>query len=61
VPEPNPIDNAHDARLAPFADIRERELAARTGLFVGETLVVLEAMLRRPASIRAVLASARML
>lgn len=61
VPEPNPIDNAHDVRLAPFADIRERELAARTGLFVGETLVVLEAMLRRPASIRAVLASARML
>ena len=61
MPEPVPIDDALDPRLAPFADIRERELAARTGLFVGETLVVLEAMLLRPASIRAVLASARML
>ncbi|MBI1303321.1 MAG: RNA methyltransferase [Phycisphaera sp.] len=61
MPEPVPIDDALDPRLAPFADIRERELAARSGLFVGETLVVLDAMLLRPASIRAVLASARML
>ena len=54
------IDRADDPRVAAFADIRERELAARDGLFVGETLVVLEAMLQRAAAIRGVLASPRM-
>lgn len=61
MPDSIAIDRADDPRLAPYADIRERELAARTGLFVGETLVVLEAMLLRRESIRSVLASARML
>ncbi|MFM7050691.1 MAG: TrmH family RNA methyltransferase [Planctomycetota bacterium] len=58
---PVEISSARDPRLAPFGDIRERELAARDGLFTGETLVVLEAMLARTAAIRAVLASGRML
>lgn len=61
VPEPIVIDRADDPRLAGFADIREKQLAARTGLFVGETLVVLEAMLLHRHAIRAVLASGRML
>ena len=59
--EPIRIDRADDPRVAPFADIRERELATRDGLFVGETLIVLEAMLLRAAAIQAVLASPRML
>ena len=61
VPDPVAIDRFDDPRLAGFADIREKELAARTGLFVGETLVVLEAMLLHAHAIQAVLASARML
>lgn len=61
MPLPIEISSAADPRVAPFGDIRERELAARDGLFVGETLVVLEAMLVRAAAIRAVLASGRML
>jgi tRNA G18 (ribose-2'-O)-methylase SpoU len=59
--EPVPIDGADDPRVAAFRDIRERELAARTGLFVGETIIVLEAMLARPEAVTAVLASGRML
>ena len=61
VPEPIAIDRADDPRVAGFGDIREKELAARTGLFVGETLVVLEAMLLHPRAMQAVLASTRML
>jgi tRNA G18 (ribose-2'-O)-methylase SpoU len=61
VTAPIAIDRADDPRLAGYADIRERELAARTGLFAGETLVVLEAMLLRKEAIRSVLASSRML
>ena len=61
VPEAIHIDRPDDPRVAAFADIRERELATRDGLFVGETLIVLEAMLLRAAAIRAVLASPRML
>jgi tRNA G18 (ribose-2'-O)-methylase SpoU len=61
VPEVIHIERADDPRLSPFADIRERELASRDGLFVGETLIVLEAMLARAVAIRAVLASPRML
>ena len=61
MPEVIHIDRSDDPRVAPFADIRERELATRDGLFVGETLIVLEAMLARAAAIRAVLASPRML
>lgn len=45
MPEPVPIERADDPRLAPYRDVREKELAAREGLFIGETLVVLEAML----------------
>ena len=61
MPDAIHIDAHDDPRIAPYADIRERELAARDGLFVGETLVVLEAMLLRAAAIRSVLASPRML
>ncbi len=61
VPDAIHIDRPDDARVAAFADIRERELATRDGLFVGETLIVLEAMLQRTAAIRAVIASPRML
>lgn len=44
-PPPIEIDSADDPRLAAFRAVRERELSAREGLFIGETLVVLEAML----------------
>lgn len=59
--EPIEVADASDPRVAAFRDIRERELAARTGLFVGETIIVLEAMLARPDAVRAILASPRML
>ncbi|MFM1821761.1 MAG: hypothetical protein RI967_27 [Planctomycetota bacterium] len=59
--EPIAIADARDPRVAAFRDIRERELAARTGLFVGETIIVLEAMLARPEAVQAILASPRML
>lgn len=55
------IEHAADPRVAAFQDMRERELAAREGLFVGETLVVLEAMLLRPDAVSAVLTNSRML
>lgn len=55
------ILDAADPRVAAFANIREKELAARDGLFVGETLVVLEAMLAKPTTIQAVVSNARML
>jgi tRNA G18 (ribose-2'-O)-methylase SpoU len=61
VPDAIHIDRHDDPRIAAYADIRERELSAREGLFVGETLVVLEAMLLRAAAVRSVLASPRML
>ena len=61
MPDAIHIESPTDPRVAPYADIRERELAARDGLFVGETLIVLEAMLLRAAAIRSVLASPRML
>ncbi len=61
VPDAIVIDSPGDPRIAAYADIREKELAARTGCFVGETLVVLEAMLLHRGAIRSVLASARML
>lgn len=62
LPMPSPIEivDALDARVAAFADIREKELTSREGLFVGETLVVLEAMLLKPDTLCAVLASHRM-
>ena len=61
MPDAIHIDRHDDPRIAAYADIRERELSAREGLFVGETLVVLEAMLLRSAAVRSVLASPRML
>jgi len=59
--EPITIDNAQDPRVAAFADVRERDLRVRDGVFVGETLVVLEAMLLQPHTIQAVLTNRRML
>ncbi len=61
MPDPLHIEDPTDPRLSPFCDIRERELAAREGLFMGETMIVLEAMLLRAAAIHSVLASPRML
>jgi tRNA G18 (ribose-2'-O)-methylase SpoU len=61
VPDAIHIDAPTDPRVSAYRDIREKELAAREGLFVGETLVVLEAMLAFPAAIESVLASPRMI
>jgi tRNA G18 (ribose-2'-O)-methylase SpoU len=72
-PEPIHIDSALDPRVAAYGSVRERELAVREGLFLGETLVVLEAMLQTmhrraqegaragDGCIQSVLASGRML
>ena len=45
-----PIDDPHDARVAAFRDIRERDLTGRQGLFVAEGEVVLRVLLS-PASL----------
>ena len=45
-----PIDDASDARVAAFRDIRERDLTGRQGLFVAEGEVVLR-VLASPASL----------
>lgn len=39
-----PIDDPHDARVAAFRDIRERDLTGRQGLFVAEGEVVLNVL-----------------
>ena len=39
------IDDPADARLAPYRDIRERDLASRDGLFIAEGKVVLDVLL----------------
>jgi tRNA G18 (ribose-2'-O)-methylase SpoU len=59
--EPIVIERADDPRVLAFADIRERDRSTRDGIFLGETLVVLEAMLLQPHTIQAVLANRRML
>jgi tRNA G18 (ribose-2'-O)-methylase SpoU len=41
------IDDADDPRLAPYRDIRERDLVGREGRFVAEGDVVLRLLLRR--------------
>jgi tRNA G18 (ribose-2'-O)-methylase SpoU len=45
-----PIDDPHDARVAAFRDIRERDLTGRQGLFVAEGEVVLR-VLASPSSL----------
>ena len=45
-----PVDDPHDARVAAFRDIRERDLTGRQGLFVAEGEVVLR-VLASPASL----------
>ena len=45
-----PVDDPHDARVAAFRDIRERDLTSRQGLFVAEGEVVLR-VLASPASL----------
>ena len=54
------VPHSSDSRLDAYRDIRERDLAARDGVFIGETLVVLEAMLLRPASVVSLLTTERM-
>ena len=39
------IDDPSDPRLAPYRDIRERDLASRDGLFIAEGKVVLDVLL----------------
>jgi tRNA G18 (ribose-2'-O)-methylase SpoU len=40
-----PIDDPDDARIAPYRDVRERDLVGRKGLFVAEGEVVLNVLL----------------
>ena len=41
-----PIDDPDDPRVAPYRDIRERDLVGREGLFIAEGEVVLRTLLR---------------
>jgi tRNA G18 (ribose-2'-O)-methylase SpoU len=47
MPEAIPIDDAADPRIAPYANIRERDLVGRERLFVAEGEVVLRVLLTR--------------
>jgi len=47
MPEIIPIDDPSDPRIAPYADIRERDLVGREGLFIAEGEVVLRVLLTR--------------
>jgi len=55
VPELITITDADDTRLAPYRDIRERDLVGRQGVFIAEGTVVLEVLARstrhRPLSV----------
>ncbi|MFM8873278.1 MAG: hypothetical protein ACKOJI_08005, partial [Phycisphaerales bacterium] len=56
------IDSAADPRLAPFLAVRDRDALGpygRPGLFVGESPLVIEAMLHAPVETLAILASER--
>jgi tRNA G18 (ribose-2'-O)-methylase SpoU len=56
------IESAADPRLAPFLAVRDRDALGpdgRPGLFVGESPLVIEAMLRAPVETLSILASER--
>jgi tRNA G18 (ribose-2'-O)-methylase SpoU len=56
------IDSASDPRLAPYLEVRDRDALGpdgRPGLFVGESPLVIEAMLRAPVETLSILASDR--
>ncbi|MBU3684104.1 MAG: RNA methyltransferase [Phycisphaerales bacterium] len=56
------IESAADPRLAPFLEVRDRDALGpdgRPGLFVGESPLVIEAMLRASVETLAILASER--
>src|ERR1700733_868315 len=42
------IDDPQDPRIAPYRDVRERDLVGRDGMFIAEGEVVLRALLRSP-------------
>ena len=57
------VVDAADARLDDYRNLRERDLAGTRsgeGVFVGESLLIVEQMLARPSVTRSVLASERM-
>lgn len=43
------INDPHDERLAPYRDVRERDLVGREGRFIAEGKVVLNVLLSNPA------------
>lgn len=54
------VQDPSDARLEPYRLVQDRDRGgaeSRPGLFVGETAIVLEAMLARPGCTRSILAS----
>jgi len=56
------IESADDPRLAPYMQVRDRDALGadgRPGLFVGESPLVIEAMLRAPVETLSILASDR--
>lgn len=62
-PSHRTIDDAEDPRLSDYRFVREKDLSgerAIEGLFVGETLPIVERMLARPGLTRSVLCSTRM-
>jgi tRNA G18 (ribose-2'-O)-methylase SpoU len=60
--DPVMITDAGDPRLEPYRSVRDRDASGpdgRPGLFIGESPLVIEAMLRSPVEVPSVLASER--
>ena len=54
---PHQIDSLDDPRIEPFRDVRDRDLRGRDGLFMAESELVLQRLLRQPERLHALLLS----
>lgn len=54
-----PIHDPADPQLAPYRAIRDRPHPAGEGFFIGETALVIQAMLERPGCVQSILAAQR--
>ena len=54
---PHQIESLDDPRIEPFRDVRDRDLRGRDGLFMAESELVLQRLLRQPERLHALLLS----
>ena len=54
---PHQIQSLDDPRIEPFRDVRDRDLRGRDGLFMAESELVLQRLLRQPERLHALLLS----